>query len=93
MARVMEVCRWAASDGGIHRRSLVVALIVGTILNLINQGDVLLHGGAFNWTKLTLTFVVPYCVATYGALSYRLAAPCRLENGAAKPVERGSGTG
>jgi len=26
-----------------------------------------------NWTKLILTFAVPYCVATYGAVSFRLS--------------------
>jgi hypothetical protein len=41
----------------IPRRSFLVALLVGTILNL---------------TKVILTFAVPYCVATYGAVSYRL---------------------
>jgi hypothetical protein len=51
-----------------------VALIVGTILNLINQGDAMLSGAEFNFTKMTLTFAVPYCVATYGAVSYRLRA-------------------
>jgi hypothetical protein len=41
-------------------------------LNLINQGDALIAGGPIDWTKLLLDFVVPYCVATYGAVSYRL---------------------
>ena len=57
---------------GVPRRSLWVALIVGTILNLINQGDALLSGAHLNFTKIILTFAVPYCVATYGAVSYRL---------------------
>jgi hypothetical protein len=55
----------------VPRRSLVVALIVGTILNLINQGDALFGEGHLNLTKIILTFAVPYCVATYGAVSYR----------------------
>ncbi|WP_454634920.1 nitrate/nitrite transporter NrtS [Bradyrhizobium cenepequi] len=50
----------------------MVAVIIGTILNLINQGDSALRGGSLNWTKIALTFLVPYCVATYGAVSYRL---------------------
>ena len=29
--------------------------------------------GQLNWTKLILTFAVPYCVATYGAVSFRLS--------------------
>ena len=56
------------------RRSLWVALVVGTVLNLINQGDALFGGGPVNLAKLALTYVVPYCVATYGAVSFRLRA-------------------
>ena len=59
---------------GVPRRSFIVALIVGTILNLINQGDALFGDGRFNVTKIILTFAVPYCVATYGAVSYRINA-------------------
>jgi len=58
----------------VPRRSFLIALIVGTILNLINQGDTLFAGGRLNLTKIILTFAVPYCVATYGAVSYRIAA-------------------
>jgi hypothetical protein len=49
-------------------------VVVGTILNLINQGDALFGDGRVNWVKIILTFAVPYCVATYGAVSYRLTA-------------------
>ncbi len=52
-------------------RSLRVALVVGVVLTLINQGDTLLGGpwaAALLW-KVPLTFVVPFCVATWGALS------------------------
>ncbi len=59
---------------GVPKRSLVVALVVGTILNLINQGDALFGGAPLNLAKLILTFAVPYAVATYGAVSYRLRA-------------------
>lgn len=51
------------------RRSLVVAVIVGTALNAINQGDVWLASGALNYWKIALTYLVPFCVATYGAWS------------------------
>ena len=57
---------------GVPRRSFRVALIVGTVLNLINQGDVLFHGGRINWFKVALTYITPYVVATYGAVSVRL---------------------
>ena len=68
-----RVCRYAVSDG-VPRRSLWVALIVGTILNLINQGDTLLSGQRLDFTKLALTYIVPYIVSTYGAVSFRLHA-------------------
>ncbi|MBB5722258.1 hypothetical protein FHS72_001882 [Loktanella ponticola] len=53
----------------IVKRSLIVALIVGTVLNLINQGDQLMYAGSVNLLKCLLTYTVPYCVATYGAVS------------------------
>ena len=62
-----------ATAGGVARRSLIVAAVVGTVLNLINQGDALLGHTAINWLKLCLTYAVPYCVGTYGAVSYRLS--------------------
>jgi hypothetical protein len=59
---------------GVPRRSLMAAIFVGTILNLINQGDALFGGRSINWLKLMLTYIVPYCVATYGAVAFRLEA-------------------
>lgn len=53
----------------IVKRSLIVALVVGTVLNLINQGDQWVHSGSVNLLKCLLTYTVPYCVATYGAVS------------------------
>ncbi len=53
------------------RRSSLTALVVGTILVAINQGA-LLAGGQFPpelaW-KLPMTYSVPFCVATWGALT------------------------
>jgi methyl-accepting chemotaxis protein len=49
------------------KRSLVVTVIVGTLLNLINQGDVIWNGADVDWLKLVLTYCVPFFVATYGA--------------------------
>ena len=61
MARLSlsQICLWCVSDG-VPRRSFIVALIVGTILNLINQGDALFGDGRLNITKVILTFAVPY---------------------------------
>jgi hypothetical protein len=52
------------------RRSFKIALVVGTVLLAINQGDVLLSAQwprALVW-KAPLTYVVPFVVATWGAL-------------------------
>lgn len=54
------------------RRSAIAALIVGTILNLIAQGDFLMEGRPLNYWKIVFTYLVPYCVATYGAVTARL---------------------
>ena len=79
VARLRTICRSCVSDG-VPRRSFIVALIVGAILNLINQGDALFGGGRVNFTKLILTFAVPYCVATYGAVSFRLSVSPGMES-------------
>ena len=73
MSQWSRICVCCVSDG-VPRRSFAVALIVGTILNMINQGDAIVAGARLNILKLILTFAVPYAVATYGAVSYRLRA-------------------
>ena len=50
-------------------RSLATMLVVGSILNAINQGDAILSSGTINWWKLGLTYCVPFCIATFGAYS------------------------
>ncbi len=49
-------------------RALLVALVIGTILNLINQGDALVSGAPIDGLKLVLTYLVPYFVSTHGAV-------------------------
>jgi hypothetical protein len=67
----LRAWRGAISDG-VPRRSFCVALVVGTVLNLINQGDALIGMASINWLKVVLTYCVPYAVCTYGAVSYQL---------------------
>ncbi len=45
--RWVQIWQYSISDG-VPKRSLVVALIVGSILNLINQGDALFGGTRLN---------------------------------------------
>jgi hypothetical protein len=49
------------------RRSTLVALIVGTALNAINQGDALVAGQPLVLWKIALTYFVPFAVASYGS--------------------------
>jgi hypothetical protein len=52
-------------------RGLKVGAVVGTILVVINQGDLILSGqpdASAVW-KIPLTYLVPYWVATYGSVS------------------------
>jgi hypothetical protein len=52
------------------RRSLITALVVGTVLTAINQGDRLVRGDvtAMVLLKMGLTYCVPFLVSTSGAL-------------------------
>ncbi len=63
----------ATSDGAL-KRSLITGVVVGTILSLINEGDALWAGEAPNLIKVGLNYVVPYCIATYGAVSAKQVA-------------------
>ena len=59
-----------ATNKLVVKRATRIALIVGTILAIINHGDRLLFGdmtmgAAF---KIVLTYFVPYSVSTYSAV-------------------------
>ena len=53
------------------KNTITVALIVGTILFIINQLDVILRGEAtwVVWLKVVLTYFVPFMVSNIGILS------------------------
>jgi hypothetical protein len=55
--------------GPVLRRSLLVTLIVGTALNLINQGAEMAQGEWPVLWKLAMTYAVPFFVASYGSYS------------------------
>jgi hypothetical protein len=67
---VRKCGRCALRHPPLLKRSLGIAGIVGTVLLAINQGDVLLSArwpAALFW-KVPLTYLVPFLVATWGAL-------------------------
>ena len=53
------------------KRTLTIAAIVGCILSIINEGDVIVHGHATAATglKIGLNFVVPFIVSNLGVLA------------------------
>jgi hypothetical protein len=53
--------------GASLRRSLAVAVVIGTVLNAINQGPEIFSGHWPVWWKLILTYFVPFAVASYGS--------------------------
>jgi hypothetical protein len=62
--------RHALAHRPLVRNAVLTALVVGTILTAINQGNVLIDGrfpAQLAW-KIPLTYSVPYCVSTWAAL-------------------------
>ncbi|MFM7568582.1 MAG: nitrate/nitrite transporter NrtS [Betaproteobacteria bacterium] len=44
-----------------------MALVVGSVLNLINQGAAILGPADISWVHVALNFFVPFCVSSYSA--------------------------
>ena len=62
------------------RKTLLIALVVGTVLFCINQLDVVLRGNAttVTWIKGAITYLVPFVVSNLGVLvASRRAPPTR----------------
>jgi len=55
------------------RRTVSIAIVVGIILTLINQGSVIAagHATAATWARCALNFIVPFLVSNAGLLSAR----------------------
>lgn len=66
------------------RRTIRIALVVGTLLTLINQADVILGGDAtaLVWVKAGLNYCVPFAVSNLGLLAGK-----RAEAGDGSPSE------
>jgi len=73
MKHFQVYCEIAVSPSVINR-AIKVSLVVGTALNLINQGNTLLalDYESINLIKLTLTYLVPYSVTTYTATAMKV---------------------
>jgi len=58
---------------GTPKKALLTALVVGTILTVINHGDTIIMGDWPPLLKVLLTFCTPYCVTTWGAITGKRA--------------------
>ncbi|MDX1558984.1 MAG: nitrate/nitrite transporter NrtS [Marinobacter sp.] len=63
-----EACELAVGPGT-PRRSAKLAVVVGTLLVLINQWEAVTGAASMDWLKVVLTFCVPYLVSTYTSVS------------------------
>lgn len=62
----------------IVHRSCRIALVVGSILALINHGDKLIawQMTSLDWSKLMMTYLVPFSVSCYASLTNQNPLPC-----------------
>jgi len=68
-AQILLACRYCLGPGRL-KRTVVTALIVGTVLTLLNQADVVAGGEATSVTylKCTANYFVPFVVSNVGLL-------------------------
>jgi hypothetical protein len=59
------------------RKTVPIAVVVGTILSLINQADIIATGESSwaTWLRVAANYAVPFCVSSAGFLSASRAAP------------------
>lgn len=82
-----------ASSREVVGPALCTAMLVGTVLNLINQSDALLGPAQVAVGKILVTYCVPYCVSTYTATRATLRTLAKVgligsESNAARPAPR-----
>lgn len=72
LVRVREACAFCLQRRNL-RRTLGIAIVVGVLLTVINQGGVLAAGHATTatWVRCGLNFLVPFLVSNAGLLSGR----------------------
>jgi hypothetical protein len=73
MRDLKDVKDWLqlAATPSVRRRSVGVALVVGSILLAINHGEAILHGdfSAGRLLRMALTVIVPYLVSTVSSVN------------------------
>lgn len=63
----MDKFRKLAFHRSTFNKAITISLTVGTMLNLINQGDFIfqMQWEKINTFKILLTYLTPFCVSTY----------------------------
>lgn len=66
----LELCRLIAR-GVTFRTASKIALVVGTLLTIVNQGAVIIAGdaGLVTWLRTAANYLIPYTVASIGYLT------------------------
>lgn len=69
----------ALASASVIRIASQVSLVVGTCLNLINQGDELLAGEPVSLGRIVLNYIVPFSVAAFSGARARQTASIAIE--------------
>lgn len=70
---------------GMNRKNittaLLVALLVGSMLNVINSYDVFMNGdfSTKNSIKVILTYITPFCVSLYSSVKATKQQPIKID--------------
>jgi hypothetical protein len=61
--------------------ALLVAVLVGSMLNLINSYDVFINGNfsTKNTIKVLLTYITPFCVSLYSSVRATKQQPIKID--------------
>ena len=70
----LELILTIASSKQLLIKALKIAFVVGIILNIINQGNLIFDFDTenINFLKMALTFTVPFCVSMYTAVTMKM---------------------
>lgn len=69
--RTPRQAAWLICRGATFATACRIALVVGTVLTVINQGSVLVSGdsGVTTWLRVAANYAIPYVVASVGYLA------------------------
>lgn len=75
----MNCCGLEQSTMDLLWRAAKISLVVGSVLNLVNQGDVLWGDTELEIWHFLLNYLVPFGVSSFSAMQARDSQPLSLE--------------